>query len=57
MDQSGALYRDLVAPRNPDAPGQPYGAPHCGNTQYPWDGHEKLHPGQIPQDYNPIGED
>ena len=37
-------------------PGQPYGTPHYGNTQYPWDGHEKLHPGQIPQDYNPIGE-
>ena len=36
--------------------GKPYGAPHYVNTQYPWDGHEKLHPGQIPQDYNPIGE-
>lgn len=36
-------------------PGQPYGAPHYVNTQYPWDGHEKLHPGQIPQDYNPSG--
>ena len=37
-------------------PGQPYGAPHYVNTQYPWDGHEKLHPGEILQDYNPIGE-
>ena len=37
-------------------PGQPYGAPHYVNTQYPWDGHEKLHPGQIPQEYNPVGE-
>ena len=37
-------------------PGQPYGTPHYVNTQYPWDGHEKLHPGEIPQDYNPIGE-
>ena len=36
--------------------GQPYGTPHYVNTQYPWDGHEKLHPGEIPQDYNPIGE-
>lgn len=26
------------------------------NTQYPWDGHEALHPGQIPEQYNPIGE-
>ena len=37
-------------------PGHPYGTPHYVNTQYPWDGHEKLHPGEIPQDYNPIGE-
>ena len=25
-------------------PGQPYGAPHYVNTQYPWDGHEKAAP-------------
>lgn len=37
-------------------PGRPYGTPHYVNTQYPWDGHELLHPGQIPQQYNPIGE-
>ena len=37
-------------------PGKPYGTPHYVNTQYPWDGHEKLRPGEIPQDYNPIGE-
>lgn len=37
-------------------PGKPYGTPHYVNTQYPWDGHEKLHPGEIPQDYNPIEE-
>lgn len=36
--------------------GSPYGTPHYVNTQYPWDGHEKLHPGEIPQAYNPIGE-
>lgn len=37
-------------------PGRPYGTPHYVNTQYPWDGHEKLYPGQIPQQYAPIGE-
>lgn len=37
-------------------PGHPYGTPHYVNTQYPWDGHEALVPGQIPQDYNPVGE-
>ena len=33
----------------------PFGTPHYVNTQYPWDGHELLRPGQIPQDYNPVG--
>ena len=33
-----------------------YGTPHYVNTQYPWDGHEDIHPGQIPQRYNPVGE-
>ena len=37
-------------------PGRPYGTPHYVNTQYPWDGHEALHPGQLPERYNPIGE-
>ncbi len=37
-------------------PGHPYGTPHYVNTQFPWEGHEKLHPGQIPERYNPIGE-
>lgn len=32
-----------------------YGAPHYVNTQYPWDGHELLKPGQIPARYNPVG--
>lgn len=25
------------------------------NTQYPWDGHEDIDPGEIPTDYNPTG--
>lgn len=32
-----------------------YGHPHYVNTMYPWDGHEKLLPPQIPHNYNPIG--
>ena len=32
-----------------------YGTPHYVNTMYPWDGHEKLVPPQIPQAYNPVG--
>lgn len=37
-------------------PGRPYGTPHYVNTQFPWEGHEKIHPGQLPERYNPIGE-
>lgn len=34
---------------------QGYGKPHYTNTAYPWDGHEKIVPGEIPQKYNPVG--
>ena len=27
--------------------------PHYVNTQYPWDGHEALKPGEVSLDYNP----
>ena len=26
-----------------------YDAPQYANVQYPWEGHEELHPGQIPE--------
>lgn len=32
-----------------------YGSPHYVNTQYPWDGHEKLTAPEIPKLYNPVG--
>ncbi len=31
-----------------------YDAPQYVNTQYPWEGHESLVPGQIPEDFNPV---
>lgn len=34
----------------------PFGTPQYVNKQYPWDGHEHIHPGQIPQRWNPTGE-
>ncbi len=30
-----------------------YDAPQYVNVQYPWDGHEELRPGQIPERFNP----
>ncbi len=32
---------------------QGWGTPAYVNTQYPWDGHELIRPGQIPTEYNP----
>lgn len=32
-----------------------YDSPMYVNTQYPWDGHEELVPGQIPERFNPVG--
>ncbi len=34
---------------------QGYDLPKYVNTQYPWDGHECIYPGQIPVNYNPVG--
>nr|MCR5101153.1 DUF4981 domain-containing protein [Butyrivibrio sp.] len=31
-----------------------YGAPQYVNVQYPWDGHEKIVPGEIPAVFNPV---
>ena len=32
-----------------------YGAPMYTNRAYPWDGHEEVLPGEIPQEFNPVG--
>lgn len=34
---------------------QGYGKCQYVNVQYPWEGHEEVHPGQIPTRYNPVG--
>ena len=31
-----------------------YGEPHYTNTTYPWDGHEVIVPGEIPEGNNPV---
>ena len=31
-----------------------YDIPQYANTQYPWDGREEIHPGQIPERFNPV---
>ena len=32
-----------------------HGVPQYTNQTYPWDGHEVVHPGQVPQRDNPVG--
>jgi len=32
-----------------------YDLPQYVNVQHPWDGHEQIDPGRVPQDYNPVG--
>lgn len=34
---------------------QGYGNPQYSNVPYPWDGHENIKPGEIPQYENPVG--
>ncbi|MCR5778574.1 MAG: DUF4981 domain-containing protein [Lachnospiraceae bacterium] len=33
---------------------QGYGAPQYANTEYPWEGHEEVAPGEIPTRFNPV---
>ena len=33
-----------------------YDRPQYANVQYPWDGHEEIRPGQIPEHFNPVAD-
>jgi len=48
---------DFIMPDTITVPGhiqlQGYGIPQYTNTQYPWDGHEAIHPPHIPKLFNP----
>ena len=50
FDCSG--WADITVPAHIQREG--YGAPQYCNTQYPWDGHESLLPGMLPERYNPV---
>lgn len=32
-----------------------YDSPQYANTQYPWEGREEIRPGEIPEEFNPVG--
>ena len=49
FDCSG--WADITVPAHIQTEG--YGIPQYCNTQYPWDGHESLLPGELPERFNP----
>ena len=53
MPYDAKVWNDIKVPAHIQLEG--YEAPQYVNTMYPWDGHEKLIPPQIPTRYNPVG--
>ena len=51
FDVSG--WDDIAVPGHIQLQG--YDRPQYTNVQYPWDGHENVQPGQVPQRFNPVG--
>lgn len=50
-DYCCADWDDIRVPAHIQMEG--YDAPQYANTQYPWEGHEDIRPGQIPEHFNP----
>ncbi|MCD8337361.1 MAG: DUF4981 domain-containing protein [Lachnospiraceae bacterium] len=46
-------WEDIRVPAHIQMEG--YGVPQYANTQYPWDGRDEVAPGEIPEDFNPVG--
>ncbi len=45
-------WADITVPAHIQTEG--YGMPQYCNVQYPWDGHETLIPGELPERFNPV---
>lgn len=45
-------WEDIRVPAHIQMEG--YDSPQYANTQYPWEGHEEIHPGEIPEKFNPV---
>lgn len=45
-------WEDIHVPAHIQMEG--YDKPQYANTQYPWEGHEEIHPGEIPVHFNPV---
>ena len=51
-DYDVSQWDDIPVPAH--IPLQGYDLPQYVNVHYPWDGHEQIDPGRVPQDYNPM---
>ena len=51
-DYSCKDWDDIRVPAHIQMEG--YDAPQYANVQYPWEGHEDIHPGEIPEHFNPV---
>ena len=51
-DYSCRDWDDIRVPAHIQMEG--YDAPQYANIQYPWEGHEDIHPGEIPEHFNPV---
>ena len=52
IDFDCSSWDDIAVPGHIQLQG--YDRPQYTNVQYPWDGHEQLEPGQVPQLFNPV---
>ena len=51
-EYSCAAWDDIYVPAHIQMEG--YDIPQYANVQYPWEGHEEVHPGEIPEQFNPV---
>ena len=51
-DYDVSQWDDIPVPAHIQLQG--YDLPQYVNVHYPWDGHEQIDPGRVPEDYNPV---
>ncbi|MDO5338222.1 MAG: glycoside hydrolase family 2 TIM barrel-domain containing protein [Eubacteriales bacterium] len=51
-EYSAREWEDIYVPAHIQMEG--YDVPQYANTQYPWDGHDDILPGEIPESFNPV---
>lgn len=52
LDYNAKSWDDIRVPAHIQLEG--YDRPQYANVQYPWEGHEEIRPGEIPEEFNPV---